>query len=124
MAQFGIVGHKGRMGQALMKAVAEAGHEVSGGVDAGDSPGPLATRCHVLVDFSAPAALRANLDAARVAGQKRVLEALREHPRGIAVLLFHPSDEEWVPKDSAVIQTYGFRNSQIRAALQLVFQGR
>jgi len=68
MAQFGIIGHKGRMGQALMKAVAEAGHEVSGGVDAGDSPGPLATRCHVLVDFSAPAALRANLDAARVAG--------------------------------------------------------
>src|SRR3546814_2799802 len=36
------------MGQALMKAVAEAGHEVSGGVDAGESPGPLATRCHVL----------------------------------------------------------------------------
>lgn len=68
MAQFGIIGHKGRMGQALMKAVAEAGHEVSGGVDAGESPGPLATRCHVLVDFSAPAALKANLDAARVAG--------------------------------------------------------
>jgi 4-hydroxy-tetrahydrodipicolinate reductase len=68
MAQFGIIGHKGRMGQALMKAVAEAGHEVSGGVDAGETPGPLATRCHVLVDFSAPAALKANLDAARVAG--------------------------------------------------------
>src|SRR3546814_8582985 len=68
MAQFGIIGHKGRMGQALIKAVAEAGHEVSGGVDAGETPGPLATRCQVLVDFSAPAALKANLDAARVAG--------------------------------------------------------
>lgn len=68
MAQFGIIGHKGRMGQALFKAVGEAGHEVSGGVDAGDSPGPLATRCDVLVDFSAPSALKANLDAARVAG--------------------------------------------------------
>lgn len=68
MAQFGIIGHKGRMGQALLKAVAEAGHEVSGGVDEGDQPGPLATRCDVLVDFSAPGALQANLDAARVAG--------------------------------------------------------
>ena len=56
------------MGQALLKAVAEAGHEVSGGVDAGEQPGPLATRCDVLVDFSAPSALSANLAAARVAG--------------------------------------------------------
>jgi 4-hydroxy-tetrahydrodipicolinate reductase len=68
MAQFGIIGHKGRMGRALFKAVGEAGHEVSGGVDEGESPGPLATRCDVLVDFSAPGALKSNLDAARVAG--------------------------------------------------------
>jgi len=73
MAQFGIIGHKGRMGQALFKAVAEAGHEVSGGVDAGEQPGPLATRCDVLVDFSAPAALAANLAAARVAGTPIVI---------------------------------------------------
>ncbi len=68
MAQFGIIGHKGRMGQALFKAVAAAGHEVSGGVDQGDQPGPLATRSDVLIDFSAPDALSANLAAARVAG--------------------------------------------------------
>ena len=68
MAQFGIIGHKGRMGQALLKAVGGAGHEVSGGVDEGESPGPLATRCDVLVDFSVPGAIKANLDAARVAG--------------------------------------------------------
>jgi len=68
MAQFGIIGHKGRMGRALLKAVADAGHEVSGGVDEGEQPGPLATRSDVLVDFSAPAALSANLAAARVAG--------------------------------------------------------
>jgi len=61
------------MGQALMKAIAEAGHEVSGGVDAGEQPGPLATRCRVLVDFSAPGALKANLDAARVAGVPLVI---------------------------------------------------
>lgn len=68
MAQFGIIGHKGRMGQALMKAIANAGHEMSGGVDQGDQPGPLATRSDVLIDFSAPDALSANLAAARVAG--------------------------------------------------------
>ncbi len=68
MAQFGIIGHKGRMGQALFKAVAAAGHEVSGGVDQGEQPGPLATRSDVLIDFSAPGALSGNLAAARVAG--------------------------------------------------------
>ena len=68
MAQFGIIGNKGRMGQALLEAVNNASHEVSGGVDEGESPGPLATRCDVLVDFSAPSALQENLDAARVAG--------------------------------------------------------
>jgi 4-hydroxy-tetrahydrodipicolinate reductase len=68
MAQFGIIGIKGRMGQALLKAVAEAGHEVSGGVDQGEQPGPLATRCDVMIDFSAPDALSANLASARVAG--------------------------------------------------------
>jgi 4-hydroxy-tetrahydrodipicolinate reductase len=68
MAQFGIIGHKGRMGQALIEAAAEAGHGVAGGVDAGEQPGPLAARCDALIDFSAPAALAANLGAARVAG--------------------------------------------------------
>lgn len=68
MAQFGIIGHKGRMGQALLKAIAAAGHEVAGGVDAGEQAGPLATRCDVLIDFSAPEALATNLAAARVAG--------------------------------------------------------
>lgn len=96
MAQFGIIGHKGRMGQALLKAVADAGHEVAGGVDAGDQPGPLATRCDVLIDFSAPAALAANLAAARVAGVPIVIgttgladdhhRMIDEAARGLAVL--------------------------------------
>ncbi|MFZ9394478.1 MAG: 4-hydroxy-tetrahydrodipicolinate reductase [Erythrobacter sp.] len=96
MAQFGIIGHKGRMGQALLKAVADAGHEVAGGVDAGDQPGPLATRCDALIDFSAPAALAANLGAARVAGVALQLGPTRrgaqhhrmidEAAQGIAVL--------------------------------------
>lgn len=68
MLQFGVIGHKGRMGQALAAAIAEAGHDMRVGVDAGGDPGPLAGQCDVLVDFSAPDALAANLTAARDAG--------------------------------------------------------
>lgn len=70
MAQvnFGVIGHKGRMGQALAEAIAEAGHDMRVGVDAGGNPGPLAAQCDVLVDFSAPDALSTNLGAAKVAG--------------------------------------------------------
>ena len=68
MAQFGIIGHKGRMGQALWVAIEEAGHEVAGGIDAGEQSGPLATQSDALIDFSAPAGLEANIAAARVAG--------------------------------------------------------
>ena len=68
MPRFGVIGSAGRMGHALQQAIADAGHDYAGGVDQGDKPGPLATQCDVLVDFSAPGALLANLDAARVAG--------------------------------------------------------
>jgi 4-hydroxy-tetrahydrodipicolinate reductase len=68
MLQFGVIGHKGRMGQALEAAIAEAGHAMRVGVDAGGDPRPLAGQCDVLVDFSAPDALAANLGAARAAG--------------------------------------------------------
>ncbi|MBI1402106.1 MAG: 4-hydroxy-tetrahydrodipicolinate reductase [Porphyrobacter sp.] len=75
MAQlkFGVIGHKGRMGQALETAIAEAGHELCVGVDAGGDIGPLAVQCDVLVDFSAPDALEHNLKAARVAGKPIVV---------------------------------------------------
>lgn len=68
MAQFAVIGHKGRMGQALSQAIEEAGHNLCVGVDAGGNPGPLVGRCDVIVDFSAPDALQANLGAAKVAG--------------------------------------------------------
>jgi 4-hydroxy-tetrahydrodipicolinate reductase len=68
MLQFGVIGHKGRMGLALAAAIAEAGHDMRVGVDAGGNPGPLAGQCDVLVDFSAPDALAANLGAAKAAG--------------------------------------------------------
>ncbi len=67
-AEIGIIGSAGRMGQALVQAIEQAGHNFAGGVDQGDQPGPLATRCDVLIDFSAPDALAGNIGAARVAG--------------------------------------------------------
>ena len=56
------------MGQALVSAIAEAGEELSGGIDQGGDPLALARASDVLVDFSSPHALEANLDAAVAAG--------------------------------------------------------
>jgi 4-hydroxy-tetrahydrodipicolinate reductase len=56
------------MGQALHEAIVAAGHAVSGGIDQGGDPLALAQVSDVLVDFSAPAALEFNLDAAIHAG--------------------------------------------------------
>lgn len=67
-ARVGIIGSAGRMGQALHEAIVAAGHEVSGGIDQGGDPLALAKESDVLVDFSAPAALEFNLDAAIHAG--------------------------------------------------------
>ncbi|MEL7189689.1 MAG: 4-hydroxy-tetrahydrodipicolinate reductase [Pseudomonadota bacterium] len=68
MADFGIIGSAGRMGRALAIAIKEAGHKCAVGVDAGDDVSVIADQCDVLVDFSAPAALEANLKAASEAG--------------------------------------------------------
>lgn len=68
MARIGIIGSAGRMGQALTDAILAAGETLAGGVDKGDDLAALAGGADVLVDFSAPAALEGNLDAAMVAG--------------------------------------------------------
>jgi 4-hydroxy-tetrahydrodipicolinate reductase len=68
MARIGIIGSKGRMGAALVDAIGAAGAVHVGGVDKGDDVAVLAAQCDVLVDFSAPAALEGNLDAAMAAG--------------------------------------------------------
>ncbi|WEK48276.1 MAG: 4-hydroxy-tetrahydrodipicolinate reductase [Candidatus Andeanibacterium colombiense] len=64
MARIGIIGSEGRMGHALAAAIAAAGHEVAGGIDRDGDVAALAGASDVLVDFSAPAALEANLAAA------------------------------------------------------------
>jgi len=68
MAHIGIIGSEGRMGQALAHAIAEAGHEVAGGVDQGGNTAALAEASDVLLDFTAPTALETNLHAAVGAG--------------------------------------------------------
>jgi 4-hydroxy-tetrahydrodipicolinate reductase len=68
MARIGIIGSEGRMGQALARAIGEAGHELSGGVDQGGNTANLAEASDVLLDFTSPAALETNLHAAIGAG--------------------------------------------------------
>lgn len=96
MARIGIIGSEGRMGHALARAIAAAGHECSGGVDRGGDPAQLADASEVLLDFSAPAALEGNLHAALGAGipiligttglEERHHTAIDNAARDIAVL--------------------------------------
>lgn len=64
MIRMGIIGSAGRMGKALTAAIGEAGASVAGGIDKGGDPQALAGASDVLIDFSSPHALEANLDAA------------------------------------------------------------
>lgn len=73
MARIGIIGSEGRMGRALAEAIAAAGEVHSGGIDKGGDPLALARASDVLVDFSSPHALEANLDAATAAGVPLVI---------------------------------------------------
>lgn len=68
MARIGIIGSAGRMGQALVDAILAAGETHAGGIDKGGDVAALAGDSDVLVDFSSPHALEANLDAAVAAG--------------------------------------------------------
>ncbi|MCW1428780.1 4-hydroxy-tetrahydrodipicolinate reductase [Novosphingobium sp. JCM 18896] len=68
MARIGIIGSEGRMGQAIAAALAAAGETLSGGIDKGGDVEALAKVSDVLIDFSSPHALEANLDAAVAAG--------------------------------------------------------
>jgi len=73
MTAIGIIGSKGRMGQALVAAIAEAGHDHAGGADQGDDVRTLVAASDVLVDFSSPKALQATLNACVAAGKPIVI---------------------------------------------------
>ncbi|QVM85415.1 4-hydroxy-tetrahydrodipicolinate reductase [Novosphingobium decolorationis] len=64
MVRIGIIGSNGRMGQAIAQAIADAGLDLAGGVDRDGDVAGLAAKADVLIDFSSPDALEANLDAA------------------------------------------------------------
>jgi 4-hydroxy-tetrahydrodipicolinate reductase len=76
MKSIGILGAAGRMGRAIEDAARDARVAVAGGVDRNGAvfgPCPdasaLAAVSDVLIDFSAPSALSAHLDAARIQGR-------------------------------------------------------
>ena len=71
--KIGIIGSAGRMGQALVDAIAADGLEYAGGVDKGDDLAALVASCDVLVDFSSPHGIEANLDACVAAGKPIVI---------------------------------------------------
>jgi 4-hydroxy-tetrahydrodipicolinate reductase len=74
MTSIGVLGSAGRMGKAVAAAIAETeGATFAGGADKGDDPAVLARSCDVLVDFSAPDALFAHLDAAAKASTPLVV---------------------------------------------------
>jgi 4-hydroxy-tetrahydrodipicolinate reductase len=73
MTKIGIVGAKGRMGQALVAAIAEAGLIHAGGVDQGDDFAALVAASDVLVDFSSPHALEETLAACTAAAKPIVI---------------------------------------------------
>ncbi|MBT0670354.1 4-hydroxy-tetrahydrodipicolinate reductase [Novosphingobium profundi] len=64
MARIGIIGSQGRMGRAIAEAIASAGHDLAGGIGRDGDAHALAAASDVLIDFSRPAALEANLEAA------------------------------------------------------------
>jgi len=67
--RIGIIGSSGRMGRAVAEAVAARDDAKPGGrADQGDDLAAAARESDVLIDFSTPTALPANLEAARGAG--------------------------------------------------------
>ena len=71
--KIGIIGSAGRMGQALVDAIQAAGHEHAGGVDKDGDLAVLIAASDIVVDFSSPHALEANLDACVAAGKPIVI---------------------------------------------------
>ena len=98
MTRIGIIGSAGRMGQALVAAIAEADLVLAGGIDKGGDPTALAAASDVLIDFSSPHALEATLDAAVAAGKPIVVGTTGLEERHHFLL-------DDASKDIAVLQT-------------------
>lgn len=76
MMQIGIIGSKGRMGRAIIAAISDSGpdgpYALAAAADQGDDLAAAAALSDVLIDFSAPSALEANLNAA-ISAKKPIL---------------------------------------------------
>lgn len=97
MTRVGILGASGRMGRAIAAVLQDSTEARLGGrLSRGEDPAALAGACDVMVDFSAPAALAAHLDAAVAAGRPILIgttglgaehhEAIDRAARKVAVL--------------------------------------
>jgi 4-hydroxy-tetrahydrodipicolinate reductase len=73
MTKIGIIGSAGRMGTALVDAIAAAGADYAGGIDKGGDVTALVAASDVLVDFSSPHALEETLDTCIAAGKPIVI---------------------------------------------------
>src|SRR6516162_7558715 len=86
MTSIGIFGAAGRMGRAIAEEIGARGLALAGGTDRagttdglrdgraiGNDPASLAATSDVLIDFSSPSALAANLDACIAAGKPVVI---------------------------------------------------
>lgn len=74
MTAVGIIGSAGRMGQAIRAELAARDIECAGGVDRHEGDlGALVRNSDVLIDFSAPRALKDNLEACMVANKPVVV---------------------------------------------------
>ena len=98
MTAIGIYGSAGRMGRAIVDAIAIAGGVVAGGAEAQDDPLPLARAADVLVDFSNAHGVDAHLAAARAAGTPIVIGTT-----GLSAAQHALIDE--AARDIAVLQT-------------------
>ena len=111
MTAIGIFGARGRMGQAIAQAAGDAGLAITGGtarvaggtIGAEDAPivadpALLAARADMLIDFSTPDALAANLAACVAAGKPIVIGTTGLEPA-------HHAAIDAAAREIAVLQT-------------------
>jgi len=93
----GLIGAEGRMGKAIAAAAGDA-VEIIGGVGRGGDVAALAAAADVLIDFSTPDALEANLVAARASGTPIVIGTTGLKPEHHALI-------DQAAADIAIMQT-------------------
>ncbi|MGD9811934.1 MAG: 4-hydroxy-tetrahydrodipicolinate reductase [Sphingobium sp.] len=99
MTAIGIIGSQGRMGQTIRLELAAQDIGCAGGVDRSEGDLPqLVGASDVLIDFSAPDALKSNLEACMVAGKPIVIGTT-----GLEVAHHHLIDA--AAQNIAVLQT-------------------